>query len=258
MTKVSVKSLSLALALGLLSSGPAAAGEPDTVAFVRAVLDELGAEVVSCPDATLPSARERLCAKGASNLHAFRHAWNDYVDRDIKVASQAESVGDWVMGWSACSYRDYRVEGLGLRVTLDHRANMAEVAFGGRSDGSSAIPRAGAAGISEPKVLEEKAPTYPKPAKKNKIHGKVVLEIVVQRDGSVGDVALIWGCPKGWGLEQAAAEAARQWRFEPALRDGVPVDVSTSITVEFRGKAGGKAKYAPSGGGAAPVLISAR
>jgi hypothetical protein len=45
-------------------------------------------------------------------------------------------------------------------------------------------------------------------------------------------------------LEQAAADAVQNWRFEPAARDGVPVRGSTTVLVEFRRNVGGKATVA--------------
>jgi protein TonB len=60
----------------------------------------------------------------------------------------------------------------------------------------------------------------------------VVLEIIVRRDGSVGDVKVLQGLDRG--LDQRAIEAVRQWRFSPARRFGTPVDVIVEIAVEFK------------------------
>jgi len=38
----------------------------------------------------------------------------------------------------------------------------------------------------------------------------------------------------GTGLDQRAIDAVRQWRFSPATRQGVPVDVIVHVSVEFR------------------------
>jgi TonB family protein len=59
-----------------------------------------------------------------------------------------------------------------------------------------------------------------------------VLEIVVRRDGSVGDVRILQGL--GSGLNDKAVQAVRQWRFAPAQRQGAPVDVIVEVAVEFR------------------------
>ena len=62
--------------------------------------------------------------------------------------------------------------------------------------------------------------------------GEVVLEIVVRRDGSVGDIRILQGL--GGGLNNQSMEAVRQWRFAPAQRHGVPVDVIVEVAVEFK------------------------
>ena len=51
----------------------------------------------------------------------------------------------------------------------------------------------------------------------------MVLEIVVRRDGSVGDVKILRRL--GSGLDERAVQAVRQWRFSPARMKGTPVDV---------------------------------
>jgi protein TonB len=60
----------------------------------------------------------------------------------------------------------------------------------------------------------------------------VLLEIVVRRDGSVGDVRLRRGLDPG--LDRRAIDAVRQWRFSPAKRHGAPVDVIVEVGVEFK------------------------
>ena len=72
---------------------------------------------------------------------------------------------------------------------------------------------------------------YTDEARRRGITGDVVLEIVVRRDGTVGEVTLRRGL--GGGLDQRAVTAVRQWRFDPARRRGVPVDVIVEVAVEF-------------------------
>jgi len=60
----------------------------------------------------------------------------------------------------------------------------------------------------------------------------VVLEIVVRRDGSVGDIRILKGL--AGGLNDRAVQAVRQWRFSPASRQGAPVDVIVEVAVEFK------------------------
>jgi len=223
----------LSLLAWFLVAGSTSAAASDTDALVRSVLHEIGATVVECPATQIPYARRPVCATYAPNLHAFRQAWNDQLETALAIS--VESDRDWVMGWSACCYRDHRVEDVGLRVTIDFNARMVTIAS------RETIPYANGNGISQPAVLKRTKVKYPKAAKKKRITGKVALEVVVQPDGSVADVALDWACPQGFGLEEAAAEAVRRWRFEPALRDGAPVQGSTTVLVEFRRSVAGKA-----------------
>ena len=73
---------------------------------------------------------------------------------------------------------------------------------------------------------------YTEEARRRGLTGEVVLEILVRRDGSVGEVTLLKGL--GSGLDDRAIQAVRQWRFAPADRRGVAVDVIVEVGVEFR------------------------
>jgi periplasmic protein TonB len=79
-------------------------------------------------------------------------------------------------------------------------------------------------------VHEVKA-DYTDDARRRSISGDVLLEIVVRSDGGVGEVRILRGL--GAGLDQRAVQAVRQWRFDPARRKGVPVDVLVEVAVEF-------------------------
>jgi protein TonB len=112
----------------------------------------------------------------------------------------------------------------------------------GEGNGSGIGPGAGGgigggpyrpgSGITPPRVLREVKADYSEDARRRGVTGDVVLEIVVRRDGSVGDVTLLQGL--GLGLDDRAIAAVRQWRFAPAERLGVPVDVIVEVGVEFK------------------------
>jgi TonB family protein len=88
------------------------------------------------------------------------------------------------------------------------------------------------AGITPPTLVREVKPDYPDDARRRAVQGSVDLEIVVRRDGSVGDIRVTRGLSQT--LDERAVDAVRQWRFEPALRAGRTVDVLVQVTVEFR------------------------
>ncbi len=102
----------------------------------------------------------------------------------------------------------------------------------GAGGGTGGGPYRPGTGITAPTILQEVKPDYTDDARRRSLAGDVVLEIVVKSDGRVGSVRVVQGL--GAGLDQRAVEAVRQWRFSPARRFGVPVDVLVEVAVEFR------------------------
>ena len=102
----------------------------------------------------------------------------------------------------------------------------------GSGGGTGGGPYRPGSGIDPPALLREVKPGYTEEARLRQISGEVVLEIVVRRDGSVGDVKVLRGL--GGGLNDRAVQAVRQWRFSPARRKGAPVDVVVEVAVEFK------------------------
>lgn len=87
-------------------------------------------------------------------------------------------------------------------------------------------------GVEPPRLLREVRADYTDDARRANIEGEVELEIVVRRDGTVGDVRVVRGL-RG-GLNERAVNAVRQWRFAPGRMKGTPVDVVVQVGVEFR------------------------
>jgi TonB family protein len=102
----------------------------------------------------------------------------------------------------------------------------------GSGGGTGGGPYRPGSGIEPPRLLREIRADYTEEARRRGVQGEVLLEIVVRRDGSVGDVRLMQGL--GYGLDRQAIDAVRQWRFAPARRFGSPVDVLVEVAVEFR------------------------
>jgi protein TonB len=76
-------------------------------------------------------------------------------------------------------------------------------------------------------------PNYPELARKTGVKGPAVLQIIVQKDGTVGDIWILRSPARDLGFDEAAIAAVRQWRFQPALKDGTPVDARWGIVVDF-------------------------
>jgi TonB family protein len=90
----------------------------------------------------------------------------------------------------------------------------------------------GTDGVTAPVVMHRVNPNYPDQAKKNGIFGIVILATDIDENGDVTDARVLKGLPDG--LDQAAIDAVRQWKFRPAMKDGKPVAVTFNLTINFR------------------------
>ena len=86
-------------------------------------------------------------------------------------------------------------------------------------------------GVSPPRLLHEVKAVYTEDARRQGITGEVVLSIVIEADGHVGNVRLVRGL--GAGLDERAIAAVREWQFAPAKRLGTPVAVTVEAVVQF-------------------------
>jgi TonB family protein len=118
--------------------------------------------------------------------------------------------------------------GSGGGVGSGHGAGVGPGYGGGIGGG---IYRVGG-GVSAPRALYAPDPEYSEEARKAKYQGTVVLWVVVGADGRPRDIRIARSV--GMGLDEKAIEAVRQWRFEPARRDGTPVAVQINVEVSFR------------------------
>lgn len=100
----------------------------------------------------------------------------------------------------------------------------------------SAIPRpvrVRVGGRLEPaKMVKMARVAYPESAKAAGTEGTVVVQAVVLMDGSVGNpTAFAAADPE---LAKAAVDAVQQWKYVPAMLNGKPVEVVTTVEVDFR------------------------
>jgi TonB family protein len=87
-------------------------------------------------------------------------------------------------------------------------------------------------GVTNPKLVKEIRPTYPAEAMRDRIQARVLLDVVINADGTVGDVKIIR--PLDPRLDAEAVTAAKQWLFKAACRDGKPVPSRATLELSFR------------------------
>jgi TonB family protein len=86
-------------------------------------------------------------------------------------------------------------------------------------------------GVTAPTVVHHVLPIYTREAREKKIQGRVVMDVVVQDDGTVGDVKVTESLDAGLDVE--AVKAVKQWLFKPGTRNGKPVPVRVAIEMTF-------------------------
>jgi protein TonB len=100
---------------------------------------------------------------------------------------------------------------------------------GGTGDGPYQVGN----GVLPPREKRRVDPQYSADAMKAKVQGTVLLAVVVQPDGRVGDIRVLRSLDQSFGLDTKAIEAARKWEFYPGTRLGKPVPVLVHIELVF-------------------------
>lgn len=86
--------------------------------------------------------------------------------------------------------------------------------------------------VKAPKGIYMPNPEYSEPARRAKFHGTVIVGLILGPDGLPRDIWIVRGV--GMGLDEKSIEAVRQWKFEPATKDGQPVAVFLNAETMFR------------------------
>lgn len=118
--------------------------------------------------------------------------------------------------------------GAGGGVGVGHGPGVGSGSGGGIGGGVFKV----GGGISAPQAISTPDPVYTDEARNAKTQGICVLWLIVDDQGHPRDLRVIHGL--GHGLDAKAIEAVKQWRFQPATKDGQPVNVQISVQVEFR------------------------
>jgi protein TonB len=85
-------------------------------------------------------------------------------------------------------------------------------------------------GVSTGLLVRKVNPNYPPLARQARIQGTVILQAEISKSGDIQNLRLISGHPM---LAPAAIEAVKQWKYKPYLLNGEPVEVETTVQVNF-------------------------
>jgi protein TonB len=85
-------------------------------------------------------------------------------------------------------------------------------------------------GVAEGLKIHDVTPTYPQMARIAHIQGDVLLQATISKSGVIENLHGVQGHPI---LIQAAMDAVKQWKYKPYILNGEPVEVETTIKVQF-------------------------
>jgi len=85
--------------------------------------------------------------------------------------------------------------------------------------------------VRPPRIIKKVEPVYPKEARQAGIQGTVLLEAMTDNKGNVVKVKVLESIP---GLDQAAIDALKQWKYEPVIIEGQPKSVVFTVAMRFR------------------------
>jgi TonB family protein len=94
------------------------------------------------------------------------------------------------------------------------------------TDAPTRVPSGALAG----NLISKVDPVYPPEAKAAHVQGAVLLSAIISKTGTVESLRVISGVPM---LNSSAVEAVQQWRYKPYIVDGQPVEVRSTVTVNF-------------------------
>jgi protein TonB len=179
------------------------------------------------------------------------------VEEVVAVAGQGELPAVAVAGVKNWKYRPYMVDGqprevqsavtISFRDGVGKRMNVGGTGVAGMAGmvggvmggiGSSPVVLRPAppgtvrvsSGVVQGLAIAQPQPVYPPIAKAAHVQGVVVMHAVISKTGDIEDLQTISGPPM---LTGAAMDAVKQWKYKPYLLAGQPVEVETTINVNF-------------------------
>jgi periplasmic protein TonB len=148
------------------------------------------------------------------------------IPKDVKIIKEEEAPPDMggvsggvpggVAGGSMGGVMGGVIGGVGTAAPPPPKVTPKRVSVGGN--------------VQAARLVNRVQPLYPPLARQTRISGTVKLHAIIGKNGTVEQLQVISGHPL---LVQSALDAVKQWRYQPTLLNGEPVEVDTEIDVIF-------------------------
>jgi TonB family protein len=138
----------------------------------------------------------------------------------VSATRHTQHVGEPDAGISLTSDERPEVEGLNAGLASSNAQP---------SEPSAPLPIGG--DVKQAKLISSVPPVYPMLAKNQHVSGNVQIDALIDATGRVTTMKVVFGPTL---LHQAAMDALRQWKYQPATLDGKPVSIHLTVTLQFR------------------------
>lgn len=139
---------------------------------------------------------------------------------------------DAVPGGVTGGQRGGQVGGVVGGVVGGERGGVVGGIPGGQPGGTGTGPLRVGGNVKPPVAVLRVDPIYTEVARRARVEGIVIIEAVIDRQGNVTEAHVLKPLP--FGLDAAALQSVKQWKFRPGTLDGQPVPVYYNLTVNFR------------------------
>jgi protein TonB len=222
---VAVGSITLLLVVGGVSYFKMKSGTavPKPVAVPQTVINTPQPVITNQPVATP--------AKTPETTDADRqHAQPDQMNRQLNAPSRIPNDLKMLAGKEpppSSGFSTSGLDGLGGSATA---GNVFSGQNGPRVKIAAPTKITISAGVAGGLLIQKTSPVYPQIAREARVSGTVVIQATISRTGELQNLRAVSGPTM---LRQAALDAVKTWRYKPYLLDGQPVDVDTTVSVNF-------------------------
>jgi TonB family protein len=139
----------------------------------------------------------------------------------------------WATGSNTRFTRTTSFSSYARGVEIPDEAFRFEVPTGTFLDPGPQIDVGDSVGVSRPQLIRKVEPSWTEEARQAGIAGLVLVSLAVDAEGNPQNLSV--ARKLGYGLDEKALEAVRQWQFRAGLKDGAPVAVGNlTVAVDFR------------------------
>jgi TonB family protein len=233
---LSAEASSMTMGTGLVANAGRDLVAPPPVGSGRVEAPKL----LSSPSAMYPSLARARNVEGTVVVDAVVDVTGKVSETEVVSGPEIlrQSAVDAVRSWK---YQPGRLDGrpvaVHTKVNIEFRASGQDAVTGGTvtvppvSSAAPASVTVTGARLEAPELIASPSAIYPATARANHVEGVVVMDALVDATGKVTQVKAISGPAP---LQQAAVDALRSWKYQPARQDGQPVAQHTQVSISFR------------------------